>query len=276
MDELGQALRWARTQLGAQQRDAEVLLSHLLGMTRAQIYTWPQQKLSTRQSTQFQQWIQRRQQGEPVAYIVGVKEFWSLAFTVTPAVLIPRPETEHLVETILAYGPEAQLNCRAIDLGVGSGALTIALAKERPNWDWYGLEYHQQALAIAQCNAVYHGSNIHWIQGHWLQCLASACIDLIISNPPYIANHDPQLEAAVINYEPRAALISAQSGLADIAQIIEQAPRVLKPKGYLALEHGAHQGAAVHALYHQAGFEHIFTVTDLNGWPRITMGQWLN
>ena len=231
---------------------AEILLAHVLHCARIDLYLRYDQPLNQVELSQFRTLIQRRSQREPVAYIVGQREFWSLAFKVTPDVLIPRPETERLVEIILEqYGPETRLDL--LDLGVGSGAISVALSTERPGWRIWATDVSPQALAVAQGNARYHGrgDQIRLFAGNWFAPISERGVlfDIIVSNPPYISSVDMlTLEPEVRQYEPVLALDGGQQGTTCLGHLIDAAPAYLKPGGQLFLEIGFDQGPAVTEL----------------------------
>lgn len=275
-------LEWAITKLPDQAQpfssesprlDAEILLASVLDVSRAYLKTWPEKKLSPEQQKNFQALIVKRQQGQPVAYLLGEWEFWSLPIKVTPDTLIPRPETERLVELALE---KCTLKVATVaDLGTGSGAIALALATENPAWSLFATDISPKALAIATANATALGlNNINFFAGSWFSALPDTQFDLIVSNPPYIAQHDPQLQSCVINWEPKSALIAEAQGLADLAAIISQAPLFLKPGAWLILEHGYNQGVAVASLFQQHGYGQIITEQDLEGRDRVSCGQW--
>lgn len=252
--------------------EGEILLSHILKKDRIDIYRWPQRLLTNQQQQQFKQLILRRQAGEPIAYLTGQKAFWSLNLTVGPQVLIPRPETELLVEQALHCLPPSK-PCQILDLGTGSGAIALAIAQERPHWQITATDISKEALKIAKENAFRHRlQQILFIQSDWFTQLPPLKFDLIISNPPYIAIDDPHLTQGDIQHEPPQALISGREGLTAIQQIIIQAMNFLKPKAFLWLEHGYNQQMAVQKLLHHHGYRQIETLVDYSGIPRISGG----
>lgn len=250
--------------------DAEVLLCHVLDVTRSYLYSWSDRVLSVSQYSQFQALLERRVKGVPIAYIVGNKEFWSLNLQVSENTLIPRPETELLVELVLAR-LDVDSQAKVIDLGTGSGAIALAIAKERVNCNVIATDKSTTALAIAKQNAKNLGlDRVEFVESDWLMNLGIA--DVIVSNPPYIAASDPHLTQGDVQYEPRTALIAANDGLADIRTIISQAPKHLTNGGCLLLEHGYDQAPSVRSLLKQYGFKQIETYKDLAGWDRVTLG----
>ncbi len=251
--------------------DAEVLLAYIMFVNRTHLYAHPEKELSQQQISQFQQYWQRRQQGEPLAYILGEKEFWGLTLKVTPSTLIPRPETESLVSEVLAHLPTKQTLFIA-DLGTGCGTIALALASERPHWQITATDISQQALHVAQDNAKQLGiDNVAFAQGQWCHALGNHTFHCIVSNPPYIAEGDIHLSQASLQAEPQLALRAGQDGLAALTVIIEQARRYLRPQGYLLVEHGFDQGKAVRALFSQYAYYPSETKQDLAGNDRLTV-----
>lgn len=250
--------------------DAEILLAQRLGYSRAQLYSLSSDELDGAICTAFLHDIERRQRGEPVAYITGRKGFWTLELKVNPAVLVPRPETELLVEWALSLIPK-QMSWRVADLGTGSGCIALAIAAERPQAQVTATDASAAALALAAENARNLRLPLRLLQGSWWQAVGAEHFDLIVSNPPYIAAHDPHLQHLV--HEPRQALTDEADGLACLREIINQAPEHLDSGGWLLLEHGFDQGAAVRELFGAAGFSEIETRHDLAGLERVTGGQ---
>lgn len=253
--------------------DTELLLADALQQSRTYLYTWPERLLTAEQQVLFEAKFARRLEGEPVAYILGYQDFWSLRLQVSPATLIPRPETELLVEQALSLLDEGR--ARVADLGTGTGAIALALATERPSWQLVAVDLQPAAVTLAETNRRQLGlPNVEVMAGSWCQTLAEDDFDLIVSNPPYIDPEDHHLDEGDVRYEPRSALVSEQSGLADIQAIAEQAQRCLKPGGWLLFEHGYEQGAAVRALLQQQGYKDIQTLQDLAGLDRVTQARW--
>lgn len=254
--------------------DAELLLVYVLGENRSYVYSHPEILLSSKQIDHYERLLQRRHGGEPLAYLIGIKEFWSLPMLVTQQVLVPRPETELLVEKALACFPPEQ-TIRAADLGTGSGAIALALAHERPHWQLIATDISKPALKLARSNAKALAlQNVKFLSGHWFAPLKNLCFDLIICNPPYIDRCDPHLDQPELGYEPRQSLVSGDHGLRDIRHIIKAAPPHLFQNGFLILEHGYNQGASVRKLFEQRGFSAVSSQQDLSGQERASMGQW--
>jgi release factor glutamine methyltransferase len=253
--------------------DAELLLAHALGERRAHLRSHPEQIPSPDAARQFRDLIERRAAGQPIAYLLGRKDFWTLELEVSPAVLVPRPETELLIERALALHPH--LRARVGDLGTGSGAIALALASERPLWQVTATDASAAALAVARANAMRLGlERVELIAGDWLDCLTGRAFDLLLSNPPYVAPDDPALEQPELTYEPRLALVAPEEGLAALRIIIRTAPAHLLPGGWLLLEHGATQAAAVAGELVACGFAQVRSHRDLAGCERMTEGQW--
>lgn len=276
MATIKQLLLTAQTLLQASdtpEREAILLLAHALQVTPTWLRTWPDKEIAEDKATLFQQYCARRAQGEPVAYIIGAWEFWSLPLQVNKATLIPRPETEHLIEWVLTTLPQDAV-FRVADLGTGSGAIALALASERPHWHMLATDISLPALAQAQSNAQHlQLHNIEWRQGSWFEPLQGEQFHLIISNPPYIAADDPHLQHDGLPYEPQTALVAAQQGYADLQHLITHARSYLLPQAWLIVEHGYTQGATVRQLMQQAGFQAVETNRDLAGHERYTVGQ---
>ena len=252
--------------------DVEVLLSHVLGRPRTWLYTWPEYELSAEEQREFDSLLARRCAGEPVAHLTGEREFWSLSLKVNPSTLIPRPDTELLVETALSLCPREEL--RALDLGTGTGAIALALASERPRWQIVAAEKSPDALALAKENRTALGfANVELVQSDWFSAIAPQTFDLIISNPPYIDAADPHLVEGDVRFEPRSALVAGREGFADIDQIAQGATSYLRAGGWLLVEHGWQQAAAVREIFAAAGLKNIESRKDYSGWERITLGQ---
>ena len=253
--------------------DAEILLSQVLQQPRSFIYAHPEFLLDTLQCDRFKQFIERRSEGEPVAYITGMKEFWSLTLNITKHVLIPRPETELLVDLALSYAKD---RCEAslADLGTGSGAIAVAIAYERPHWEITATDISCKALSIAKSNAQkLELRNLVFVEGDWYAAVRHQKFHLIISNPPYVWDRDPHLHQPELKYEPCNALISGKGGLQHLRHLIRHASPHLLPGGHLILEHGSEQGAAVRDLFTQYGFNGVGTHRDLAGLERASVGR---
>lgn len=266
---VAQALSRARD-LGVDRLDAHLLVSTLLARPRSWLLAHDQDPLPADTQARYLELLARRAQGEPLAYLLGDKEFFGLNLQVTPDTLIPRPDTETLVEWALALLP-ADRPARVVDLGTGSGAIALALAHARPQAEVTAVDASAGALNVALANAQRLGLRVRGRLGSWLAPLAGERFDLIVSNPPYIAEGDPHL--AALRYEPLSALTAGPDGLDDLRQIIAQAPAHLTPGGWLLLEHGYDQAEAVTALLGASGFEAIATRFDLGGQPRCTGGR---
>lgn len=250
--------------------EAELLLAHALGRDRSHLHAWPERTLCGDARTAFEDLIARRLRGTPLAYLTGEREFWSLRLHVAPGVLIPRPETERLVEQALSRLPAGHPPCLA-DLGTGSGAIALALASERPDARIVATDRSETALEIARGNARRLNLPVEFRAGDWLDALpADARYDLIVSNPPYIAEGDPHLTRGDLPAEPPAALASGPDGLDAIRRIVADAPSRLRPGGWLLLEHGFDQGAAVRALLEDAGLVEVATLRDLENRERVS------
>lgn len=253
--------------------EARLLLAHALGKPPAWLFAWPEAAPAPEACSRYRELLARRRAGEPVAYLLGEREFWSLTLGVSPACLVPRPETELLVQWSLDLPLPAA--ARVLDLGTGSGAIALALASERSQWQLTGVDVSPSALALARENASRLGlARIEWCESHWFAALAGRRFELVLSNPPYIAGDDPHLARGDLRFEPREALVSAQQGLADLRHLIDAAPRHLLPGGYLLLEHGSAQGAAVRDLLLRRGFSAVATRRDLAGLERASGGCW--
>ena len=254
--------------------DAEVLLAAVLNRPRSYLHAWPERTLEPEQAACFAGWLERRLNGEPVAYLLGRREFWSLELEVTPDTLIPRPETELLVELALERAPADQPVTIA-DLGTGSGAIALALATERPQARIVATDQSLAALAVARRNAQrLNLVTIEFRQGDWCAPLTGDRFDLITANPPYVAVADPRWRRNELRFEPPEALISGPDGLDALRTIIAQAPDHLKPGGWLVLEHGYDQGEAVPALLRERGFGEVTDHQDAAGVSRSSSGHW--
>lgn len=254
--------------------DAEVLLCHVLKKNRSYLRTWPERQLSNEQYQQFIHLLKQREQGQPIAYITGIREFWSRDFIVDPNVLIPRPDTETLIELCLKL-INTKPNASLIDLGTGSGIIAITLAAELPELEVIAVDSSAAALNIARKNARLNNTpNIQFLHSNWLDNIVNKCFDFIVSNPPYIAGDDPHLQLGDVCFEPQAALVAEQQGLADIMHISQQSQQYLKNNGYLIFEHGYNQQQSVYDILKQNQYHNIHCVHDLSGLPRISYAQW--
>lgn len=253
------------------------LLEHLLDLTPLALKMQSNQVLTETQEQDYLAGLQRIDAGEPLAYVIGHQPFWTLNLKVTPDTLVPRPDTEILVETVL--GLPLSRNADVVDLGTGTGAIALSLAIERPQWQVLATDIYPATLAVAQHNAREHGlSQVKFACGAWYAALVpdhqDQRFDLIVSNPPYIDAEDVHMQA--LSAEPERALVAAQQGLADLVAIVTGAAAYLKAQGWLVLEHGYQQAEAVQQLLSQAGFSHVRSVQDYGGNDRLTLGQWIS
>jgi release factor glutamine methyltransferase len=275
---VAESLAWARDRLGSSsdspRLDAEVLLAHALGQSRSHLYTWPQSNLTAAQYAQFQNLVERRHAGWPIAYLVGRQEFWSLELEVSPAVLIPRPETELLVEQVLERLPSDE-PARVLDLGTGSGAIALAIASERPLSSVVATDFSTAALEVARRNALRLAvKNVDFREGDWYGAIKGGeRFDFILSNPPYIGPTEPEPQQGDCRFEPPTALVAAQEGLAALAAIFANATEHLTSGGWVLVEHGYRQGPAVRRLAEAAGLVDVASESDLQGHPRVTRGR---
>jgi release factor glutamine methyltransferase len=254
-------------------RDAEILLGFVTGRARTFIMAFGETPLKTEQLQQLETLLARREQGEPVAYLIGEREFWSLPLSVSPATLIPRPDTECLVEQALERLPSEPVSI--LDLGTGTGAIALALASERPDCQVTGIDLQADAVSLAKHNAQkLNIPNAQFLQGSWFTPVAGARFALIASNPPYIDATDAHLFEGDVRFEPASALVADNAGLADLAHIIAAAPAYLLEGGWLLLEHGWQQAADVQKLFSDAGYQLVSTVKDYGGNDRVSLGQW--
>lgn len=254
-------------------RDAEILLEYSTGRSRTFIFAFGETELALHEQQQLTLLLQRRVNGEPIAYIVGEREFWSLPLYVSPATLIPRPDTECLVERALMCLPTHQ--CDILDLGTGTGAIALALASEKPECTVIGVDFNLEAVALAQRNQQrLNISNVQFLQSNWFASLILKQFDMIVSNPPYIDENDNHLREGDVRFEPATALVAKNRGLADLTHIITESTKHLKKQGWLLLEHGWQQGQAVRNLLEEHGYANVETYLDYGGRDRVSLGQW--
>ncbi|MDX5626903.1 MULTISPECIES: peptide chain release factor N(5)-glutamine methyltransferase [unclassified Brenneria] len=254
-------------------RDAEILLRFVTGKTRTFLLAFGETRLTVEQLQRLDALLARRINGEPIAYLTGEREFWSLPLAVSPATLIPRPDTECLVEQALQRLPAAPSSI--LDLGTGTGAIALAIASERADCQVTGVDAQPDAVTLAKHNAERLGiTNVRFLLSDWFSSLPNQHFTLIVSNPPYIDADDRHLFQGDVRFEPSSALVAAENGLADLRAIIEQAASHLLPDGWLLLEHGWRQGAAVRQLLQTHGFERIETCRDYGNNDRVSLGLW--
>jgi len=252
--------------------DAELLLAAAIGKSRSFLHTWPERIVSSEDAETYASYLQRRRAGEPVAYILGQQGFWKLDLEVAPHTLIPRPDTELLVETALELQPASP--AKVLDLGTGTGAIALALASDCPAWQVTAVDRVEEAVALAERNRQRLGlGNVRVLVSHWFGSLAGQRFDLILSNPPYIRAEDPHLVEGDVRFEPSSALVAGSDGLDDLRVIVAQAPEHRVPGGWLLLEHGYDQAADVRALLTAQGFTEVASRKDLGGHERISLGR---
>lgn len=253
------------------QLDAQLLLCFVLDKPRTYLYTWPEKNLDAATLSRFETLLTRRLQGEPIAHLTGEREFWSLTLEVNPSTLIPRPDTEALIEHILGLSlPEA---AQVVDLGTGTGAIALALASEMPRWQMHAVDLQQPAVELACRNRDRHGLRVDIRQSSWFEALSGLKFDLIVSNPPYIEADDPHLSQGDVRFEPLSALVADNNGLADIEHIIEKGRDFLNDGGTMVLEHGFEQAGAVRQLFEQYGYQQVGSGKDLAGKDRFSFGR---
>ncbi|QTH71111.1 peptide chain release factor N(5)-glutamine methyltransferase [Pseudoalteromonas xiamenensis] len=274
---IAQALAWATSEFSAisdsPKLDAQVLLLHVIEKPKSYLYGWSDAQLLEAQQSHLERLVARRKQGEPIAHITGTREFWSLPFYVNASTLIPRPDTETLVETVLAQAlPE---DTKLLDLGTGTGAIALSLANEHPSWRVTAIDYSSDAVELAKRNrqalALEH---VNILQGSWYEPLKGEQFNVIVSNPPYIDPEDPHLEQGDVRFEPRSALVAEDEGYADLFHIISEGRKHLLPGGFMALEHGYNQAAVIHNFFAQLAYINILTIKDMAGCDRITVATW--
>lgn len=275
--QVAEALNWASHQLAEQEgkADASALLLHVLQKPRSYLFTWPDAELSLVHEQAFKELVGERQKGVPVAHLTGEREFWSLPLKVNASTLIPRPDTETMVEWALELVPNQ--SAKVMDLGTGTGAIALALASERPAWQVLALDFQQGAVELATENAhaLKLDSQVEVRKSDWFtKVQAEQNYQMILSNPPYIEESDPHLSQGDVRFEPKSALTAGADGLDDIRLLVEQSSDYLAQGGWLLLEHGYNQAEAVAELFKAKGFGKVETRKDLGGQPRITGGQW--
>ncbi|WP_372986574.1 peptide chain release factor N(5)-glutamine methyltransferase [Marinobacter sp.] len=252
--------------------DAELLLSHVTGLGRTSFRAWPERVVEPAQVAAFEALVTERVAGKPIAYLLGHQEFWSLSLKVSPSTLIPRPDTECLVEVALSLPLPGK--ARVLDLGTGTGAIALALASEHPDWQVSACDTVDEAVALARENARALGLSVSVVRSHWFDDLPPGSFDLIVSNPPYIKEGDHHLAEGDVRFEPGSALVSGVDGLEDIREIVTRAPDWLAGNGWLLVEHGYDQAGAVQALFRVRGFESVESRQDYGQRDRMTLGRW--
>lgn len=253
--------------------DAQILLTHVLQCNTAHLAAWPEKVLNEEQTSQYLQLIQQRKKGLPVAYLTGSREFWSLNFAVNNSTLIPRPETETLIEYILDKFSDRE-KIKLLDMGTGTGAIAITIATEKPGWEIVASERVAEALKLARGNSNSHQTNnISFIQSNWFNNIKDNDFDIIVSNPPYIAKDDPHLQAGDVRFEPQSALSAGTAGMDDIQHLCLHAKNHLKNNAWLIIEHGYNQSQLVTACFAKNGFTQIEQKQDLSGHIRMTAGK---
>jgi release factor glutamine methyltransferase len=274
---VAQAVAWATQRLqpssDSAKLDAEVLLLHVLDKPRSYLFTWPEAELNTQQIDAFKALVAKRELGHPVSHLVGIREFWSLELEVNNSTLIPRPDTETLVEKALSL--DLPTDAKILDLGTGTGAIALSLASEQPNWQVTAVDFSEQAVALAKRNQQKLAlNNVTVLHSNWFSAVPNQQFDLIVSNPPYIDEQDEHLSQGDVRFEPMSALVAPDNGMADIKVIIEQARQYLAPNGYLLIEHGYQQALLLQEFFAQMAYSNILTIKDMAGCDRVTMAQW--
>jgi release factor glutamine methyltransferase len=269
---ISELISWARSQLTDSESallDSRILLGHCLGRDTTFLLTWPEKIVSREVQSEFQKVVLKRAQGQPIAYLIGYRDFWTQRLRVSSTTLIPRPETELLVEQCLEF--ELSSQAKVLDLGTGTGAIALALASENPEWLVTGVDVMHPAVELANKNSVNNGiENVTFLQSDWFSALANEKFDLIVSNPPYVETTSPYLAQGDVRFEPRSALTSGEDGLDDIRKIIRIAPNYLCPGGMLVLEHGHQQSLQIQQLMTEQGYHNATSVKDLNHLARVT------
>ncbi|MEP0203391.1 MAG: peptide chain release factor N(5)-glutamine methyltransferase [Halioglobus sp.] len=254
-------------------RDTEILLCHCLDKPRSWLYTWPEASVEGPVLSKFNSLLTARSEGQPIAYLTGEREFWSLTLKVNSHTLIPRPETEGLVEWALSLELPSRSN--VADLGTGSGAIALALASERPDWHLLAVDSSESALAVARENADTQSlANVELLSSSWFDGLGERSFDLVVSNPPYVDEHDPHLGQGDVRFEPTSALVAKHKGFADLQAIVNGSRDYLRKGGWLLLEHGYEQAATLRDLLKESGFSDVTSRVDLAGHERVTGGCW--
>ena len=267
LDTLGACAAYARHRLP--RLEADLLVRQAAGVPRAHLYAFRERSMRPAPSAVVRDWIARREAGEPVAYILGEREFWGLNLEVAPGAMVPRPDTETLVAAAL---PLVQANAKVLDVGTGCGAVALAIASERPLADIVATDIDADCVALARRNAERCGVAVRTRLADGFAGMVER-FDVIVSNPPYVAAADPHLERGDLRFEPQRALVGGATGLEFLTRLVAEAPRHLEPGGWLAVEHGHAQGPAVAVLFRQAGFARMETRRDLAGHPRVTLGR---
>lgn len=272
---IAECLRWAKTLLSDDSANLEayLLLERVSGLSRTTLYAWPERELSPEVGQRYEELVKRREQGIPIAYLLGQREFYGLDLWVDERVLIPRPETELLVDLALDCAGEAQ--AQVLDLGTGSGAIALALASQRPAWSLVAVDQSQEALAVAKANQEHLGiQNVEFYRSDWFASIPPQSFDVIVSNPPYVEPDSEYLQQGDVRFEPISALVAPNDGLADLFAIIDKASMYLKSGGFIWLEHGYQQAARLRHYLVDRGYRGAETHCDLQGLDRVTGAQW--
>lgn len=272
--QIGDALIWATRELAdgeSPKVDSKILLCHILDVSNTYLHTWPDKELEHYQFESYAKLVARRKLGEPIAYITGERDFWSLTLKTNPSTLIPRPETELLVEQVLTLAID---NAHCLDLGTGTGAIALAIASERPAWQVLAVDKVPEAVTLANQNADLNNiKNIDILLSNWFDAIPTQQFDIIVSNPPYVESDSPYLKQGDLRFEPMSALASGTDGLSDIKVIIDKSIGYLKAGAWLMLEHGWQQADSIQRYLHEQKFINVSTVKDLNELDRITVAQ---